>query len=133
MNPLAILVAAAAYWVLGSLWYSMLFSEIWSKGLEAQGITIKEPTSGQLRTKMLLTFVSNLAAAAALAWILNLIGVESVGAAVPVGIVAGLGLGGSAIGVAYTWESKRAPVFLVDAGYHTVGCTIAAVILGAWR
>jgi hypothetical protein len=132
MRPLPILAAAAAYWLLGALWYSALFAGAWTRGLQAQGIALKDPTPAQLRRKLTLTFVATLATATAMAWLLSLCDVTTVGEAAPIGLVAGLGLGGAALAVAYTWESKPLAVYLVDASYHALGPTVVAIILGAW-
>jgi hypothetical protein len=118
---------------MGALWYSILFAGVWSRGLQAQGITLPEPTPAQLTVKLALTLVANVAAAVALAWLLTAVGATSVRSALPVGLLVGVGFGGTALGVAYTWESKPVSVYLVDAAYHALGPTVMAVILGAWR
>lgn len=131
MRPLPILAAAAAYWLLGALWYSTLFAGIWTRGLEAHGISLAEPTPGQMRVKLGLTFVATLATATAMAWLLSTMGITSAPAALPVGTVAGLGFGAAALAVAYTWESKPLALYFVDASYHTLGPIVVAGVLGA--
>ena len=43
VNLWAILVATLAYFLLGSLWFSVLFGAVWSKEVEKLGILIKDP------------------------------------------------------------------------------------------
>ncbi len=42
MNPWAILVAAVVFWVLGSVWFSVLFKKSWQSGQAKLGLKIKK-------------------------------------------------------------------------------------------
>ena len=58
MNWLAVLCAGAAYWVLGYVWYSLLFGKVWAASLkEYRG----EPAAsgGGMAGKLILTFIAN--------------------------------------------------------------------------
>ena len=59
MNWLAIICAAVAYWILGWLWYSVLFGKIWVAGLEQHGVKLEK---GGMAPKMIGTFIANLLA-----------------------------------------------------------------------
>lgn len=133
MNWLAVLVAGVAYWLLGMLWYSVLFGKIWSAGLEQQGVKLQEPTKPQLVTKLVATFVANLLTATVIGHFVRATEVASLLGAVHVGAALGLGVAGMALAVAYTWESKPVKVWVIDAAYHLLGCTACAVILTYWR
>ena len=60
MKWLAILCAGAAYWVLGALWYSKLFSKPWVQAIEQHGIKLQP---GGMAMKLIVTFVANVIAA----------------------------------------------------------------------
>lgn len=131
MNWLAVLVAALAYWFLGALWYSALFGKVWASGLEQQGVKILAPTKSQMMTKLLVTFVANLVAVHAIAYLLR--GASGAQAGATLGAVVGLGIAATTLAVAYSWESKPLKNFVVDASYHLLGCVIAGVILAVWH
>ena len=130
---LPVLVAAAAYWALGALWYSVLFGGIWSKGLSSQGIKLAKPTKGEMTSRFIGAFVANLVTAIAVAWIIQATGTQDSMRAVKIGLLAGVGFVGMALASAYAWESKPLANLLVDASYHTLGVILCAVIVTAWR
>jgi hypothetical protein len=132
-NLPAILLAAVAYFILGSLWYSLLFGEVWTKALESQGIIVKEPTRRELMVKLLLTFLANLLASSGMAYLIYWTGSYRLITGIALGIASGICFGATGIGVAYVWESRPVKLFLVDTGYHLVGLTVAGMILSVWK
>jgi hypothetical protein len=55
VNLWAVLVATLVYFILGSLWFSVLFGGVWSREVEKLGILIKI-AKGTIATKMFQTF-----------------------------------------------------------------------------
>ena len=133
LHALPLFVSAVAYWLLGALWFSVLFGGIWSRGLESQGITITKPTTPELTRKFVGTFVANLATAIAIGEVESVAGIGSVVSAVQLGLVLGIGVAGMALAVSYTWEGKPRANFLIDASYHVLGVIICSVTLALWR
>jgi hypothetical protein len=133
LSPLPLLVSAAAYWILGALWYSALFGGIWSRGLESQGITVPKPSSGEIARKFVGTFVANLVTVIAVGWVINATGTSNLAGAVNVGLLLGGAVTAMGLAVSYTWEGKPRANFLIDASYHTAGTVACAVILTVWR
>lgn len=133
LNWFPILVAAAAYWLLGALWYSAIFGGIWSKGLEQQGIKLAKPTKGEMATKFIGTFVANLVVVIAVAWLVDAVHLVRLVGAVKLGLLLGVGISGMALATAYSWENKPLSNLLVDASYHTLGPIVAAAIVLSWR
>ena len=133
MNWLAILCAAAAYWVLGYVWYSLLFGNIW--GAEQQRHRGERAASGgsEMAGKMIGTFICNVVAALAMAYIFYKAQTHDMNHALRLGAAAGLGFAGTAITMASIWESKPTKVWMIDAGFNFVGCLLIAAILGYWR
>ena len=131
MNFLAIICAAIAYWILGWLWYSVLFGKIWSAGLERHGTKIQ---MGGMALKMIGTFVGNLIAAVVMARILQRMGGKmELLHGLRVGAGVGIGFSATALTIQDLWESKPFKVWWVDASYHIVGCIILGLILVVWR
>ena len=133
LHALPLFVSAVVYWILGALWFSVLFGGVWSRGLESQGIKINKPSTGELWKKFLGTFVANLATAIAVSEIVGVAHITSLLDALQLGLLLGIGVAAMALAVSYTWEGKPRANFLVDASYHTLGVTACAVILTCWQ
>jgi len=71
MNWPAILCAGAAYWFLGFVWYSLRFGGIWGAEQMRHQKNVREPGKGEFFGKLVATFVSNLVASAAIAYLLH--------------------------------------------------------------
>lgn len=130
MNWLAILCAGAAYWVLGSLWYSFLFSKPWRAAIEQHGV--KMTNSGGMAMKLVLTFVCNLIAALVLGRLFHQLMVTDVVRGIKIGAAVGVGFAATALTINYVWQSPPKKLWAIDTGYHVVGCIIMGAILSAW-
>ena len=129
MNWLAILCAGAAYWVLGYVWYSILFSRVRAAALVQER---PSPGGGEMAGKLIGTFICNLVAAGAMAYLFKRTGITDMNHALRLGMAAGIGFSGTAITMAYIWESKPTKIWLVDTGFNFVGCILLAIILVSW-
>jgi len=49
MNWLAIVCAGLAYWLLGAVWYSALFSKTWRSAVEQHGVKLVSRTKAGWR------------------------------------------------------------------------------------
>jgi formate/nitrite transporter FocA (FNT family) len=132
-NYWAILTAAAAYFVVGSLWFSLLFGNTWSKEVAKYGVQIKEPTGKEISQKMIQTFIGNIIGALAIAILVYLTGISGWSAGLKLGLLCGFGFAASAIVIAYTWESRSFKLMAIDFGYPVVGFTACAIILSLWK
>ena len=132
-NYLALLVAALAYFALGSLWFSALFGKMWSAEVAKHGVVIKEPTRKEISSKMLQTFIYNLIAAFAMGYLVFVTGVANFMAGLKLGLLCGIGFAAVGICIANVWESRSLKLVLIDAGYAVVGITICGIILSLWH
>lgn len=126
-----ILLAAAAYWVLGGLWFSVVAGNTWSNELTKLGITIKEPTRKQLITKFLTTFGLNLLACFILASLISNLNYHDWKSGAFTGFVVGLGFSATALGTTATWESRSFKLIAIDVLYPILALTIAGMILAS--
>jgi hypothetical protein len=132
-NYWAILVSALTYFILGSLWFSVLFGKIWSAEVQKQGIKIKDPAKNEIALKMLQTFLGNLFAAFSIAYLVYITGVSNWHAGLKLGLLCGVGFAAAAICIAYTWESRSLKLLLIDCGYAVVGISFCGIILSLWH
>jgi hypothetical protein len=133
MNWLAIFCAAAAYWVLGFIWYSVLFGKIWAAEIKCIPGDRTAPAPAEMAAKLISTFVSNLVAATAMAYLLQGAGIIDMERALGLGAVVGIGFAITAITMTAIWESKSTKVWAIDASYNFFGCLLLAAILVSWR
>lgn len=133
-NWLAIVVAAIAYFALGSIWFSMLFGKQWM-ALN----NIPEPTpekKDEMKKMMLPMMVKTLVMGAVIAIAIGILAMAlSVVRCVP-GIKLGLLL--SAVGViplvmADMYLMKPLKLWFIDAGYHVIGITLMSIIISVWH
>ena len=132
MNSLAILCAGVAYWVLGFVWYSLLFGRIWGAEQERHRRETGAPAKREFAGMLLASFVSNLVASAAIAYLLHRTGTSDIRHALKLGAGLAVGFSITTLTVVHVWEGKSTTVWVIDASYHLVGCLIAAAILVSW-
>ena len=132
INWLAVAAATLALYVLGGLWYSpVLFGPSWRAGV---GFV---PPDGWKPGKLL--YLAPLggcfAATLATALLVMIADAHSATDGVALGLIVGLGYGAAVAGVDATAPSHPRPgtLALIVGAYWTVGLTIVAVILSAWR
>src|SRR4051794_20541849 len=71
LNWLAILSAGLGYWVVGFVWYSLLFRRIWGGEQEKHRREMQMPPAREFVGMLLASFVANLVASAAIAYLLH--------------------------------------------------------------
>ncbi len=132
LNWLAILCAGVAYWVLGYVWYSLLFGKIYMA--EHTRLRGGQPgPTGAMGPKLLSTFVLNLLTAAAMAYLISRTGFADMGHALKIAAATGIGFAGTAVTMTSIWEGKSTKMWFVDASYYFVGALLLAIILISWR
>jgi hypothetical protein len=127
VNWLAVIVAAIAPFIVGSLWYGPLFMKPWSA---LTGITRGTPGQNSMALTMGTSAVLNLIIATSLAMF---IGAGDWKVGVFAGFMAGFTFVAMAFGITYLFESRPLKLWLINAGYQTVVFTIMGAILGAWH
>lgn len=124
INPLAVALAALSTFVLGGLWYSVLFGKRWQR---AAAVTDESLRSGSARV-----FIGSFALALVMA--ASLAGFVGSGGAV-FGAAAGLAVGvtwvAAAFGINYLFERRPVILFVINASYNIVAFTIMGAIVGA--
>jgi hypothetical protein len=128
LNVWAILVAAISAFLVGGLWYSVLFAGVWKR---ANGFADNHPPASPGKT-FGISFVLSLVMAFNLAMFLNDPKTNMAWGATA-GFLAGFGWVAMGIGIISLFESRPLAYVLVNGGYMTVALTLMGAILGAWR
>jgi hypothetical protein len=125
---LAVLAGAAAYWVLGALWYSpMLFAKPWVKmnGLKTDDPDAKKGMGLMFGGSFVLMFI----ASTGLALLLQLLPGAGVMQAAKLGLLVSVCFSFTANAISYLYTRKPAGLYAIDGGYHLVGSVLAAIVI----
>ena len=128
INYFAVVVAALSAFIIGGLWYSVLFAKAWmvENGFDEE--TLKSSNmakifGGAFIFSLIISFV-----------LVLFLGPERdavMGATA--GFMAGLFWVATAMGITYLFERKSLKLFLINAGYHVITFTIMGLIVGMWN
>jgi uncharacterized protein DUF1761 len=133
LNWLAVIVAAVAFFALGGLWYSnVLFGKQWTEAVGWQAPEGEKPPV----TLYLMPLGTCVVSTIAVAMLAAATGTDTFGAAIVLGLVAGLGLAGMALLVTGFFDPKKPKPLVwvaITSGYHLVGFLITAAIVALWR
>jgi hypothetical protein len=127
LNLWAVLAAALSSFLIGGLWYSVLFGPAWKR---ANGFTADPPAAGA--KGFLVAFLLSLVMAFNLAMFLNAPGTTLVWGATA-GFLAGFGWVAMSIGIIALFEHRPFSYVAINGGYVTVALTAMGAILGGWR
>ena len=128
INWWAVIVSTISAFVLGGIWYApRVFGNTW---LRESGVDISHKKSNSVMV-FSSAFVLALIAAIAFAY---LIGARaSLGYAISVGLIVGIGWIATSFGVNYLFAQRSLKLFLIDAGYHAVQFLLYGIIFGLWH
>jgi hypothetical protein len=128
-NYWAIVVSAVAYWMLGALWYGVLFGQRW---MALEGITMEQAKSMNPVLPYILTLVLNLVMAFVLAQLCLWRNANTAGRGAAVGVLLWIGIVGPIVFTTYMYEMRPKELFAINEFYPLVGLCLMGVILGAW-
>jgi hypothetical protein len=132
VNWLAVLVAAAAYFMLGAIWYSKaLFAPKWA---QAVGIDMNKPDKSKGLGKMMLaSFLLIGINCIGLALLAERMELSILMSALRLGALTGLCFCTTAVAISFIYESRPTVLYFIDCGYHLVGNLIAAIVIVLWK
>jgi len=128
-NYAAVFIAAIAYWLLGAVWYGVLFSKPW---MALENISIEQAKSMNPVLPYAITFVLNLLIAYALAQICIWRNANTVGRGASVGVLLWIGFIGPITYTTYMYEMRPKELFAINQFYPLAGLVLMGTIIGAW-
>jgi hypothetical protein len=128
VNFLAVLTAAVVQWLLGWLWYGMLFKKDWTALVPKD--SSKSASPGAV---MALIFFANLILCFALVKIELLTGWTTFGRGSLVGAVCGLGFVAPPLFAQHISESRPFKLFGINALYWLIAMYLSGGILAIWQ
>lgn len=128
INYFAVIVAALSAFIIGGLWYSLLFAKSWAN---ENGFSEEELRKGNMGKIFGGSFILSLIISFVFVLFLGPERNGIVGASA--GFMTGLFWVATAMGITYLFERKTLKLFLINAGYHVITFTIVGLILGIWK
>ena len=129
-NYPAVIVAAIAYWVLGAVWYGVLFSKPW---MALEHITIEQAKSVSPVIPYIVSFLLELLIAYSLAQICIWRNANTIGRGASVGVLVWIGFVGPIALMTYMFEMRPRALFAINEFYPLAGLVLMGAILGAWK
>jgi len=133
-NWLAIIVAAVAYFVLGSLWFSLLFGKQWMalNNIPEPTPERREEMKKMMPMMMIKTLLMGLALAIVIALIVMMLGITRCVPGIKLGLVLSV-IGIIPLIMADMYLMKPTKLWVIDAGYHILGITLMSIIVSVWH
>jgi hypothetical protein len=131
-NYLAVVVCAVMYWLLGGLWYDLLFSKQWM-ALEHMSEAQASSTNSVWIWPFILTFLLNLLIAFVLAQVCIWRNAKTALHGAAIGILLWLGIVGPIVYTTHMYEMRPKALFAINELYPLVGLCLMGAILGAWK
>jgi hypothetical protein len=128
VNFLAVLTAAVIQWILGWLWYGVLFKKDWTALVPSASAKSSSPAA-----VMALIFIANLILCFALVKIELLTGWRTFGRGSLVGAVCGLGFVAPPLFAQHISESRPFKLFGINALYWLIAMYLSGGILAIWQ
>lgn len=128
INYFAVLVAALSAFIIGGLWYSVLFAKAWMVENKFTEETLRNNNmakifGGSFILSLIISFV----------FALFLGPDRDALTGTLAGFMTGLFFVATAMGITYLFERKSMKLFLINAGYHVLTFTVIGLILGVWK
>ena len=129
INHFAVIAAALSTFLIGGLWYSVLFAGTWQRASHIPDDEIKNANMVRIFG---LSFLFSLVMAYNLAFFL---GGASIGAAMGAlyGLLTGLGWVTMGVFIIGLFERRSWTYLLIHGGYMSVAFTVMGLIIGAWK
>lgn len=133
INYLAMIAGGIAYWLVGMIWFTVLFGRTWAIEILKYGIRIQPPTKKIMVKKSITTFIFNQIVAFGIAIFFSALGVNTLIAGIGFGLGLGIFFAAMALATSYVWVSRSCKLSMIDIGYPVAGILAASIIIALWR
>jgi Protein of unknown function (DUF1761) len=128
-NYVAVLVAAVAYWLLGAVWFGVLFNKPW---MALEHVTPEQANSVNPVAPYVISFILNLVIAFVLAQLCAWRNANTAARGAALGILIWIGFLGPVTYTTYMYEMRPKQLFAINEFYPLVGLCLVGAILGTW-
>ena len=129
-NYLAVIVAAIAYWLLGAIWYGVVFGKAW---MALEHMTEEQARSMNPVLPYVITLALNVLIAYALAQICIWRNADTLGRGASVGVLLWIGFVGPVTFTTYMYEMRPKELYAINQFFPLAGFVLMGAILGGWK
>lgn len=130
-NWLAILVASLAYFALGAIWYSALFSKQWV-ALNNVDVNAPDAKKGMVQT-FVTSILMNIVTSTALYVLMRGMEIHGLMNGIKMGLLCGFAFSTMTMAMGLMYLKKPFMLYVIECGYQLAGIVLAGAIIGAWR
>ena len=131
-NYLAVVVAAIAYWLLGAVWFAVIFTKPWMQLEHIPPEQVAAMKGAASAFPYIMSFVLNLIIAFVLAQLCAWRNATTAARGASLGVLLWIGIVGPITYTTSMYEMRPLNLFLINEGYVLVGLFLMGAILGAW-
>lgn len=128
-NYLAVVVAAIAYFVLGGVWYGLLFNKAW---MALEHATVEQMRGPSPAVAYIVSFLLELLIAYSLAQLCIWRNANTPGRGASVGVLVWIGFVGPIAAMTYMFEMRPRALFAINEFYPLAGLVLMGAIIGGW-
>lgn len=129
-NYAAVVVSGLAYWVLGAVWYAVLFNKPW---MALEQIDVNKAKSMNQIVLTIITIALNLLIAFVLGQICIWRNANTAARGAAIGVFLWIGIVGPIVYTTYMYEMRPMQLFAINEFYPLAGLCLMGAILGAWN
>ena len=130
INYVAVIVAAILYWLLGALWFGVVFGNQW---MALEGFKPETLKTMNTTIPYVVSMLLNLVIAFILALVCATQKADSLVKGAQTGILLGVGFVATTTLTTYLYEGRPMNLFLINTGYPVVGMALMGAVIGAWK
>jgi hypothetical protein len=128
-NYVAVVVCAVVYWLLGGVWYGLLFGARW---MVLENMTVEQGRSMSSAVPYIVSMVLDLLIAYALSQVCSWRKANTAGRGAAIGVLLWVGIVAPITYTTYMYEMRPKELFAINEVYPLVGLCVMGAILGAW-
>jgi len=133
INYPAVVVAATAHFIVGGLWYGLIFGNKFVELIGWSPETIKEMESRNPVKPMVLTFLTAVILAFVLAHFVQYTKARTILQGIQTAFWLWLGFVATTQLATVVFEGRPLGIYLLNIGYQFFGMVVAGIILAVWR
>ena len=128
-NYPAVIVAAVVYWIMGALWFGVLFAKPW---MALERMTEEQARSANPVLPYVISFLLNVLIAYVLAQLCLWRNATTAARGAALGTLLWIGFVGPITYTTYMYELRPWQLFAINQFYPLAGLCVMGAILGAW-
>lgn len=129
-NYVAVVVSAVLYWLLGALWFGVLFGQRW---MMLEHLTVEQQRAKNPVLPYVITLLLNLLIAFVLAQLCAWRNANTAGRGAAIGVLLWIGIFAPITYTTYMYELRPKELYAINEFYPLVGLCMMGAILGFWR